>query len=186
MASGGFPGSIIMKSGDMNPSAEDPSRGGIQLVVLGIVIISLGLGFLGGYTMEIPVTHHDGQSLISIANHNIAVGLAMAILGWIGFGVLGFGLGICGLFVNGFVLGASTAAFGFELTFSRMPHLIPEVLAIWIFISAGLAPWENILPLKWKKLSSSKEQAAVHASLFIGIAVLLMVLAAPLEVWGNT
>lgn len=160
---------------------------GRRELALGLVacaVLFLPLLVAGAVGHQVDQAGPGGTDLggLDILRHNLRLGLAIAVVGWLSLGVGAAGIAAVGSVSSGYVLGAHVASLGWGPTLALVPHFLPEMLAFTAFTGAGLhgAHWA------WAYVRGIAPRQALRASVLGGAAwtaagTTLLIVAAALE-----
>src|SRR5690606_38627740 len=130
---------------DEGVTVPTPTRAalGKREAALGVtagVVVLLPLLVAGAVGHQVEQVAPGGTDLggLDVLRHNLRLGLAIGVVGWLTLGVGAAGVAAVGSVASGYVLGAHVADLGWGATLALVPHLVPELLAFVAFTGAGL------------------------------------------------
>ncbi|WP_454084638.1 hypothetical protein [Georgenia sp. Marseille-Q6866] len=161
-----------------------PRRRETALGVTAAVVVLLPLLVAGAVGHQVEQVAPGGTDLggLDVLRHNLRLGLAIGVLGWLTLGVGAAGVAAVGSVASGYVLGAHVADLGWGGTLALVPHLLPELLAFVAFTGAGLhgAVWVWSY-VRGTAPARALTRAVLAATAWTAAGTVLLVAAAALE-----
>lgn len=163
------------------PSLE-LNAGWCSAIAATTIAVALAGGMLVGFRVGEPAEPAPTLGGEAYLRHNLRLGLVLVMLGGLSLGTAALGLAALGFGANGFVIGANLRADGCLATFSRLPHLVPELLGFSLLCGAGLV--SAVVAADYIRGGKIRRAAVRHATshvLLICCGAVCLALAAAIE-----
>src|SRR5690606_20729695 len=166
------------------PTRAAPGKREAALGVTAAVVVLLPLLVAGAVGHQVEQVAPGGTDLggLDVLRHNLRLGLAIGVLGWLTLGVGAAGVAAGGPVASGYVLGAHVADLGRAAPPAPAPPRRPELLAFVAFTGAGLhgAVWVWSY-VRGAAPARALTRAVLAATAWTAAGTVLLVAAAALE-----